>query len=84
MGFPVPLTEWLRGPLRDFVGDVLLSDRARQRGVYRMDGVEQLLTKGATFGRPLWGLLSLELWYRAFADGERLPHRREGSTVAVR
>ncbi len=83
MGFPVPLTEWLRGPIRDFVGDVLLSDRARQRGVYRMDGVEQVLAKEATFGRQLWGLLSLELWYRAFVDGERLPRRGERRSVAV-
>ena len=29
MGFPVPLAEWVRGPLRDFVADHLLSDRAR-------------------------------------------------------
>ena len=83
MGFPVPLTEWLRGPIRDFVGDVLLSDRARQRGVYRMDGVEKLLGRDATFGRPLWGLLSLELWYQAFVDGDRLRPRREGRAVAA-
>ena len=83
MGFPVPLTEWLGGPIRDFVGDVLLGSRARQRGVYRMAGVEKLLAKNAAFGRPLWGLLSLELWYQAFVDGDRLPARREGRAVAV-
>ena len=43
MGFPVPLVEWFRGPIRDFVGDILLSDRARQRGLYQMDGVEKLM-----------------------------------------
>lgn len=75
MGFPVPLSEWLRGPIRDFVHDVLLSDRARQRGIYRTSGVEQLLATEASFGRQLWGLLSLELWYRAFIDGDQLPER---------
>ena len=25
-----------------------------------------------SFGRQTWGLLCLELWYRAFVDGERL------------
>ncbi|MGQ0764489.1 MAG: asparagine synthase (glutamine-hydrolyzing) [Gemmatimonadota bacterium] len=75
MGFPVPLNEWLRGPIRDFVHDILLSDRARQRGVYRAGGIEQLLTREQSFGRQLWGLLSLELWFRAFIDGERLPPR---------
>jgi len=71
MGFPVPLTEWLRGPLRDFVGDTLLGSRARQRGLYRMDGVERLILQEQSFGRSLWGLLCLELWYRAFIDGDR-------------
>ncbi|MEQ1692019.1 MAG: asparagine synthase (glutamine-hydrolyzing) [Gemmatimonas sp.] len=83
MGFPVPLTEWLRGPIRDFVGDVLLSDRARQRGLYRMDGVERLLGANAVFGRPLWGLLSLELWFRAFVDGDTPTPPASLSTVAL-
>jgi len=71
MGFPVPLAEWMKGPVGDFVGDTLLSSRARQRGLYRMDGVERLVTGGAIFDRKLWGLLSLELWHRAFIDGDR-------------
>jgi asparagine synthase (glutamine-hydrolysing) len=72
MGFPVPLVEWFRGPIRDFVGDVLLSDRARQRGLYQMAGVEKLMAGEQSFGRQTWGLLCLELWYRAFVDGDRL------------
>lgn len=70
MGFPVPLAEWFRGPLQDFLGDVLLSSRARQRGLYRMDRVEKLALSEQKFGRQLWGLLCLELWFRAFVDGE--------------
>ncbi len=73
MGFPVPLAEWFRGPLRDFLADVLLSSRARQRGLYKMDGVERLILKEGKFGRQIWGLLCLELWFRAFVDGERVP-----------
>jgi asparagine synthase (glutamine-hydrolysing) len=71
MGFPVPLAEWFGGPVRNFIGDTLLSDRARQRGIYRMAGVERLVAGEAKFGRQLWGLLSLELWFRAFVDGEQ-------------
>jgi asparagine synthase (glutamine-hydrolysing) len=73
MGFPVPLAEWLQGPLRDFVHDVLLSDRARQRGLYRHRRVEQLLAAEAPFDRELWGVLCLELWHRAFLDGDAPP-----------
>jgi asparagine synthase (glutamine-hydrolysing) len=83
MGFPVPLAEWFRGPLRDFVCDILLSDRARRRGLYRMDGVEKLLRKEQKFGRQLWGLLCLELWFRAFVDGEQVPRPRVAEPVAV-
>jgi asparagine synthase (glutamine-hydrolysing) len=83
MGFPVPLSEWLRGPTRDFVHDVLLSQRARQRGIYRASGVEQLLMHEASFGRQLWGLLSLELWFRAFVDGEQLREPSVARTAAA-
>jgi asparagine synthase (glutamine-hydrolysing) len=84
MGFPVPLTEWLRGPIHEFVTDTLLSSRARARGIYKIDGVQQLLRREASFGRQLWGLLSLELWFRAFVDGDRIQRTRsEAQPVAV-
>jgi asparagine synthase (glutamine-hydrolysing) len=81
MGFPVPLAEWLKGPLRDFVGDVLLSPTARQRGIYNVPSVEALILKEEKFGRQLWGLLCLELWYRGFVDGERCPRAQAMATV---
>ena len=71
MGFPVPLAEWSRGPLREFVADHLLSQRARERGLYQMDQVESLIAGERPFGRQIWGLLNIELWHRAFIDGER-------------
>ena len=73
MGFPVPLADWARGPLREFVGDILLSPRARQRGLYKMDGVQRVIDGDHGFGRQLWGLLCLELWFRAFVDGDGQP-----------
>ncbi len=81
MGFPVPLAEWFAGPLREFLHDTLLSTHARQRGLYKMDGVEKLLGKEQKFGRQLWGLLCLELWHRAFVDGDQLPKRAAGEPV---
>jgi asparagine synthase (glutamine-hydrolysing) len=70
MGFPVPLSVWFRGPLRDFVHDILLSPRARQRGLYQTAAVEAMVGREQKFGRQTWGLLCLELWFRAFVDGE--------------
>jgi asparagine synthase (glutamine-hydrolysing) len=73
MGFPVPLKEWFAGEVGDFVRDVLLSQRARERGLYRMEGVERIIETEQQFGRQVWGLLNLELWFRAFVDGDMLP-----------
>jgi asparagine synthase (glutamine-hydrolysing) len=73
MGFPVPLADWARGPLRDFIADVLLSTRATQRGLYRIDGVRAVIDGDQRFGRQLWGLLCLEFWFRAFVDGDGQP-----------
>jgi asparagine synthase (glutamine-hydrolysing) len=68
MGFPVPLHIWARGRARGFFQDVLLSQRARERGLFDPKAVEQLLNNEAAFGRRLWGLVNLELWYRQFID----------------
>ncbi len=83
MGFPVPLNEWSRGPLREFLSDILLGPRARQRGIYQVKEVERLLLHERSFGRQVWGLLCLELWFRAFVDGEQLPGAHPASAVGT-
>jgi asparagine synthase (glutamine-hydrolysing) len=83
MGFPVPLAEWFRDPLRDFLGDILLSPRARQRELYRTESVEKLIMKEQKFDRQLWGLLCLELWFRAFVDKERFPRSAAAAPTAA-
>jgi asparagine synthase (glutamine-hydrolysing) len=68
MGFPVPLHRWVQGRSREFVHDTLLAQRARQRGVFDSDAVEQLLATEPPFSRRVWGLLNLELWHATFVD----------------
>lgn len=70
MGFPVPLQQWFKGEARDFVRDILLSDRVRQRGLFKMPAVEMAIAGEGSYGRTVWGLLCLELWHRAYLDGE--------------
>jgi asparagine synthase (glutamine-hydrolysing) len=71
MGFPVPLNLWLKrnGPAREFVGDILGSQKARSRpylgGGLSLDAV---LDSQSAHGRNLWALLSLELWHQQFID----------------
>ncbi len=68
MGFPVPLHLWAKGASHDFFADVLLSLAARERGLFEPRAVERLLEDESAFGRRLWGLLNLELWFREFID----------------
>jgi asparagine synthase (glutamine-hydrolysing) len=72
MGFPVPLTLWLRqkGPAAEFVRDVFSSRAARERGyLSRPVDLEKVLSGQSVYSRNLWALLSLELWHQSFIDG---------------
>ena len=66
--------EWLRGPSRAFVDDVLLSPRLGDRGVADPDGVRRLVAEhmnGHDHTLAISILLQIELWHRCFIDGER-------------
>lgn len=71
-GFPVPLTEWLQGELHGFVRELLLSTKSRQRGIFSSAAIEKLLSGEQPFGRQVWGLINLELWFQQFHDKPRL------------
>ena len=71
MGFPVPLTLWLRqkGPAAEFVRDVFSSRAARERGyLSRPVDLDKVLSGQSVYSRNLWALLSLELWHQSFID----------------
>lgn len=68
MGFPVPLQLWARGRAKDFFHDVLLSRRARERGLFDAGAVERLIRQESAFSRTLWGVLQIELWHQQFID----------------
>jgi asparagine synthase (glutamine-hydrolysing) len=65
-GFGVPLDAWFRGPLADHAREVLLSSRARQRGLFREEAVSRLIgdhVRGRVAAHePLFTLLVLERW----------------------
>ncbi|MEW6481920.1 MAG: asparagine synthase (glutamine-hydrolyzing) [bacterium] len=72
MGFGVPLARWFRQELKDYIYEVLLSDKAKNRGYFNITEVKRLLdehTSGKTdYGYPLWTLLFLEVWHNVFVD----------------
>ena len=75
-GMSVPVTDWVLGPLRPIVDD-LLSDRAvKARGMFKPEFVARLLagnglpseTRRRRVGEKIWALAMLEAWIRRFVD----------------
>lgn len=65
--FPVPALRYLRGPFLDYVRDILNSERARHRGLYRRDFVDHMLAQPEAEMSPkghsrLWQAALLEGW----------------------
>jgi asparagine synthase (glutamine-hydrolysing) len=74
VGFTVPLSPWFRGPLRPLLEDTLLSPHCLDRGWFEPAAlratVEDHVTGRRDRARELWTLLTLELWHRAWIDGD--------------
>jgi asparagine synthase (glutamine-hydrolysing) len=68
MGFAVPVSEWFRTTLRDFLEDHLTSSRFVGRGIFSGEFVRQLIAEHVSGRRNnshwLWMLLMFELWMR--------------------
>ena len=74
-GFGVPVATWLKTDkrMREFSRDVLFSARARERGYFRPEFLEDLIRKheagdSTYYGDTLWSFFVLELWHRQFVD----------------
>ncbi|OGM06231.1 asparagine synthase (glutamine-hydrolyzing) [Candidatus Woesebacteria bacterium RIFCSPHIGHO2_12_FULL_42_9] len=69
MGFGVPLHLWFSGKLNSYTKGVLLSKKAKVKGLIRQDAIKNMLeghSETNDFGPRLWALLSLELWLKSF------------------
>lgn len=72
MGFGVPIGKWFRGEMKQFLSDVLLSERSLGRGIVRPEVIQKYVTEHINAERDhafqLWTFLMLELWYQRFID----------------
>jgi asparagine synthase (glutamine-hydrolysing) len=68
MGFPVPLHLWAKNKAKDFILDTMLSQNAKGRNIIKSKCVEKMIRSERPFGRGLWGILCLELWFKQFID----------------
>ena len=76
VAFPMPALKYVRGDFYRFMREILTSERARQRGLFKPDYVERLLREPeaeeaytAIQGSKLWQLALLELWLQQVVDG---------------
>jgi asparagine synthase (glutamine-hydrolysing) len=67
-GFGVPLDSWMRGPLRDFLHDHLLSPEFLSRGIVSPERLRLTIQEHDSGRRNncgiLWMLIVLALWLR--------------------
>ncbi|HYZ40632.1 MAG TPA: asparagine synthase (glutamine-hydrolyzing), partial [Stellaceae bacterium] len=72
MGFSCPIDQWLRNELKELAHGSLLSQAARERGLFRPGYVRRLLEEHCNYSRDhhtrLWALLMLELWFQMWID----------------
>jgi asparagine synthase (glutamine-hydrolysing) len=68
MGFNTPLNQWINGSAKDFVYDLLTSQRAHERGLYNMKNLISYIENPNSHTRATWGILCLELWHTVFID----------------
>ena len=71
-GFGVPISAWLKGPLREMLHDSLFSRPSVERGLLEPRALRRLVDeheRGVEGRHPqLWALLMLELWFTRFID----------------
>ncbi|HYE66292.1 MAG TPA: asparagine synthase (glutamine-hydrolyzing), partial [Pyrinomonadaceae bacterium] len=72
MGFGVPIGYWLRGEMRAFLHETLLSEKALRRGLFKPEAVKRMIEQHMRgefdYAHQLWTLLMLELWFDRFID----------------
>ncbi|HDD64954.1 MAG TPA: asparagine synthase (glutamine-hydrolyzing) [Firmicutes bacterium] len=76
MGFGVPIGEWFRKELKDYIKDILFCERFEKRGFFNTEVVKNMVEEHIS-GRVkhthrIWALLCFELWCRIFLDKEKL------------
>lgn len=72
MGFGVPLDEWLRGPLREWAGDLLAAERLHREGYFDPAPITRTwqahLRGSQQAGHALWSVLAFQAWLEGQRD----------------
>ncbi|MBU1082992.1 asparagine synthase (glutamine-hydrolyzing) [Patescibacteria group bacterium] len=70
-GFSIPMSSWLKGPLRAIMDNSLSTESIKKRGFFSPTEVEKLKQRflsGRLHWSPIWLLMVIELWCRETLD----------------
>jgi len=82
-GFSIPLKNWLKGPLKPMMMDLLSEERTRRRGYFDEATVakwtKEHLSGVENHSHRLWALMVFELWFQQVMDARSI--QRESVTA---
>jgi asparagine synthase (glutamine-hydrolysing) len=70
--FTVPVGEWFKGKLKNYLIEIILSESLERRGIFNINYLKKLTNehfegvKDRT--RELRAIVNLEIWFRKFID----------------
>ena len=66
MGFGVPLSEWLRGPLKEWLYDLLNEDQIKREGIFDHKPIKEKLNEHfagkGNWENELWNITMFQAW----------------------
>ncbi len=72
MGFPAPFYKWIKKECRDYISDLLLSEKFGSRNIIKPEYAASILREHNESRRDrsweIWRLASVENWFRKFID----------------
>jgi asparagine synthase (glutamine-hydrolysing) len=70
--FTVPVGEWFKTNLKDYIIEIIDSDLLKNRGIFNHEYLNSMLKDHIEgkidYTRELRAIVNLELWFRSFTD----------------
>ena len=75
-GFGVPINEWLRGPLKEWAGDMLAPSRLERDNIFHAEPIEKCwkehLSGRRNWGSRLWNVLMFNAWHERWGPNRSI------------